>query len=225
MEAEPPLTWLRNVQTAMSRHYLRRERERKMWTLPNLHSAWLHCVRYGLDGMLPTVLDAFRKADERSRRENPHLDYVKCNHITGFPVKIDAFITFPRRNSIFSVVIRRNPLMLSAYLAHPNVMTTLVRLGATCEWDDERTFHAFTTALGHNRRDVVRCFCTPRAAGGCGLSLAALPGRKGRLKSIRWPPCEVVWRYLMEDVDGRQCVARHVPLMHIHAPLSATQIG
>ena len=222
MEAEPPLTWLRNVQTAMSRHYLRRERERKMWTLPNLHSAWLHCVRYGLDGMLPTVLDAFRKADERSRRENPHLDYVKCNHITGFPVKIDAFITFPRRNSIFGVVIRRNPLMLSAYLAHPNVMTTLVRLGATCEWDDEMTFHAFTTALGHNRRDVVRCFCTPRAAGGCGLSLAALPGRKGRLDAV-WTT--VVWRCLMEDVDRRQCVARHVPPMHAYAPLSATRVG
>lgn len=229
MEAEPPLTWLRNVQTAMSRHYLGHEQGQ---VRTNQRFAWLHCVRYGLDGMLPQVLDARRKYEERMRRENPGRRRVAWKF-----VKVDAFITFPRRRrSFFGAItpwqIRRNPLMLGAYLGHPNVMATLVRLGATCEWEDDITFEAFLTALDHNRRDVVRCFCTPRAAGGCGLSLNALPRRKGRLR-LTASPCEIVWRHLMDDVDRRQCVARaiHTPLTHallfmravhlISAPISA----
>ena len=219
MEAEMPLTWLRNVQTAMSRHYLCHEQ-----VCINQRFAWLHCVRYGLDGLLPQVLDARRKYEERKRREQPGL--VRHLVASGAKVQVDAFITFPRhRRSVFSAIIRRNALMLGAYLGHPNVMTTLVQLGATCNWEDQKTFHAFVTALDHNRRDVVRCLCTPRAAGGCGLSLNALPRRKGRLR-LTMSPCEAVWRRLMVDFDQRQCVApRHI-LMHalLHVLLTKSDL-
>ena len=104
MEAEPPLTWLRNVQTAMSRHYLGHEQGQ---VRTNQRFAWLHCVRYGLDGMLPQVLEnpARRKYEERKRRENPGR-----RRVFTVEVKVDAFITFPRRRrSFFGAIIRRNP--------------------------------------------------------------------------------------------------------------------
>ena len=58
-------------------------------------------------------------------------------------------------------------------------VATLVRLRAVCEWHDLSTCHAFLTAVGHNRRDVVQRLCTPRTSGGCGLSLAANAAPQG----------------------------------------------
>ena len=51
-------------------------------------------------------------------------------------------------------------------LGHVSTLAAVVRMGATCQWDDESTFYAFTQALDHNRRDVIRCFCTPKDKGG-----------------------------------------------------------
>ena len=92
--------------------------------------------------------------------------------------------------------------MIGAYLGHPNVIATLVRIGAKCEWTDQTTTHAFLDALHHNRRDVVRTLCTPLAAGGCGLSLSAIPRKKPR--HLTAPLGECIWRYLMGDFDRRQ---------------------
>ena len=86
-------------------------------------------------------------------------------------------------------------------------VATLVRLRAVCEWHDLSTCHAFLTAVGHNRRDVVQRLCTPRTSGGCGLSLAAMPRRRGILPpSLRLAasPCALLWRALMQGVQNRQ---------------------
>ena len=94
------------------------------------------------------------------------------------PFDIDDFIREPRPGRIFSIGLRRNALNLSAYLGHVSALAAVVRMGATCQWDDQSTYYAFHTALGHNRRDVVRCLCTPKDVGGCGLLLAALSRKK-----------------------------------------------
>ena len=94
------------------------------------------------------------------------------------PLDIDQFIREPRPGRIFSIGLRRNALNLSAYLGHVSALAAVVRMGATCQWDDQSTYYAFHTALGHNRRDVVRCLCTPKDVGGCGLLLAALSRKK-----------------------------------------------
>ena len=182
MESELPITWLRNVHTAMTGQYLSK--------FGNIGLAWLHCVRYGLDGLLPLILDEVKMES--------HMPGMQDLQAT----LLDDFITNSRRRSLFAPQIRRNAVMIGAYLGHPNVIATLVRIGAKCEWTAHTTTHTFLDALHHNRRDVVRTLCTPLAAGGCGLSLAAIPRKKPR--DLTAPLGECIWRSLMDDFDQRQ---------------------
>ena len=184
MEAEPPITWLRNVHSAMTGHYFTAR-------AATYEIAWLHCVRYGLDGLLPHILD------------KAHMAFHKPGVPGGMQARmLDGFITDSRRRSVFALQIRRNAVMIGAYLGHPNVIATLVRVGATCKWTDNTTIHAFLEALRHNRRDVVRTLCTPLAAGGCGLSLPAIPPTKSH--HLTAPLGECIWHCLMDDFDQRQ---------------------
>ena len=90
--------------------------------------------------------------------------------------------------------VNRNAFTLAAYLGHTNVLAAVVRMGATCSWDDQGTCIAFHTAIRHNRHDVVRCLCTPKASGGCGLALDLL----------RRSQRDTVWRTLTDDIGRHQ---------------------
>ena len=160
--------------------------------------AWRHVIRFGLDGLLPLVFNARsqvappplapggrkRRGGAARRTVSPMVVQLEVNDeitLNGGP--------------IFGFQQYRNALTLAAYLGHTNVLAAVVRMGAYCAWDADRTCVAFHTAVRHNRHDVVRCLCTPKASGGCGLELASLPRRDVR---------ELVWRTLMEDIDRLQ---------------------
>lgn len=158
--------------------------------------AWRHCIRFGLDGLLPLVFNARSQAAPppppggRKRRGG-------AARRTWQPlvVRLEVDDDIPTGGPIFGFQEYRNALTLAAYLGHTNVLAAVVRMGATCSWDEDQTCVAFHTAVRHNRHDVVRCLCTPKASGGCGLELASLPRRDVR---------KLVWRTLMEDIDRLQ---------------------
>ena len=174
--------------------------------------AWQHCVRFGLDGMLPLVLNPPRSSGPapaappppsgggRKRRGAKALRAEALREAVPLPVvvlEVDDIISTGPPVFGFARYLRvdRNALILAAYLGHTNVLAAVVRMGATCSWDDEGTCFAFHTAIRHNRHDVVRCLCTPKASGGCGLELASL-----RRRDIR----DNAWPMLMEDIDRLQ---------------------
>ena len=155
---------------------------------------WRHCIRFGLDGLLPLVFNARSQVlppsppGGRKRRGGAARRTVPPLVVR---LEVNDEITF-NGGPIFGFQQYRNALTLAAYLGHTNVLAAVVRMGATCSWDDNRTCVAFHTAVRHNRHDVVRCLCTPKASGGCGLELASLPRRD---------VLELVWRTLMENCD------------------------
>ena len=176
LEAKPPLEILKAVRQALSQAYLSTgRRDEGSSTVSSVQHpfrqrlAWDHCVHFGLDGLLPLILDARPPTQGRGSR---------WPRQANTPLDIDDFIRQPRPGKIFSSGMRRNALNLSAYLGHVSTLAAVVRMGAICQWDDQSTFYAFHTALCHNRRDVVRCLCTPKDIGGCGLLLTALPRKK-----------------------------------------------
>ena len=194
LEAKPPLEILKAVRQVLSRCYLRTEGSSTVTSVQypfRQRLAWEHCVRFGLDGLLPLVLEAHSPTHPTlsgSRRR-------QSARKTIVPLTIDDFFDEPIQWSVQGMPeMNRNALSLSAYLGHASTLAALVRMGATCRWDDESTYSAFVMALCHNRRDIIRCFCTPIAAGGCGLQLTALP-RKKRME---------VWDLLTNNVDRYQ---------------------
>ena len=153
--------------------------------------AWKHCIRFGLDGMLPLVLNARAPAAPptpsggRKRR-----DAKAPPPQPSVVLEIDDIISTGLRR--FRFEMDRNALTLAAYLGHTSTLAAVVRMGATCCWDDEGTCFALHTAIRHNRHDVVRCLCTPKESGGCGLELASLRRR------------DSLWPTLMGDIDRLQ---------------------
>lgn len=210
LEREPAHRILKNVWTALHQSYcydrsdsarqrraaaaasglsaLVSDRQQAWLRMRRLLHAWHHCVRYGLDGLLPWI----HKAGSPLA--------VTPIEVPGVPpIKFPIDSVFPRPRG----GIPRNALALGAYLGHSNVMSTVVRLGATCSWNDGGlAFIAFFTALGHNRRDIVQRLCTSRASGGCGLSLAEIPCCRTHLYATS--PRALLWNALMEDFERKQ---------------------
>lgn len=200
LEAMPPLEMLKGVRQALSRCYIGAELKMVLGSqrAPSASDpmfcqrlAWEQCVRFGLDGLLPVILRARPSRGYPDTGLDPESLATFVYDAGGFhkipcemPLEIDDFIVWPKRRA------RLDALSYAAYLGHVSTLAAVVRMGATCQWDDESTFYAFTQALDHNRRDVIRCFCTPKDKGGCGLELRAMP-RKHR---------EAVWRTLTQSV-------------------------
>ena len=157
--------------------------------------AWKQCVRFGLDGMLPLILNAHDTSDTSdspSRSSKRRTGRQTPRHQP--PFAIDDFIKARADRRLFGFGMNRNAFTLAAYLGHTNVLAAVVRMGATCSWDDQGTCIAFNTAIRHNRHDVVRCLCTPKASGGCGLALDLL----------RRSQRDTVWRTLTDDIGCHQ---------------------